>query len=251
MCVGPTEELHLYKDLLHTLVEEGELLAAKIARKDPKTDPFPHKPCGLYVYTSGDRTEIEQVRTRLIDIGLTPSQWKSEIDTRIDWEADGKLYQEAEIVKAKKQLQIASSQSDRPRLATPKHVFISHASHDDYVATAIVDYLERHSVTCWYATRDILPGTNYDEAIVEAIEQTLIVAVLVSDASNASGHVKRELEIATNAGATLLPILIGTASVGRKLKYFLAGTQLLTIHPPFDDAQLDLIAQSAKGLLSQ
>jgi hypothetical protein len=248
ICFGPTPELHLYKDLLNTLVEEGEFLAAKITRKDPLTDPFPHKRCALCVYTTDDKTEIERARTRLVEIGLTPSEWKSELDTRLDWEVDGKLRQEAAIVTAKLRMRTAPTLKPLPSNSTAK-VFISHASQELYVATGIAEYLEEHGMACWYASRDVLPGTNYDEAIVEAIEHTQVFAVLVSEASNASRHVKQELELAMNAGASLLPIMINGAAIGKNLRYFLAGKHFLPLLDILDERSLDQIRRSVKGLL--
>lgn len=91
LCFGPTQEMHLFRDLLHKLVEDGTLLAAKIARKDPETDPFPHKDCVICVYTTAERDEIERASRKLKEIGLNPSAWKSEADTKADWTSQGKL----------------------------------------------------------------------------------------------------------------------------------------------------------------
>src|SRR5688572_26763054 len=81
LCFGPTAELHLYRELMNSLVEDGTFRAVKLARKHRDTDPFPHKECVMCVFTSGEDGEIADVKKRLKQIGLNPVVWKSEDET--------------------------------------------------------------------------------------------------------------------------------------------------------------------------
>jgi len=94
LCFGPKEHLHACCDSLNRLVEQGALRAAKIARKDPRTDPFPNRECVLCAYTSSDPEEKKAVAKRLREIGLRPARWKSEAETLWDWSPGGKLHRE-------------------------------------------------------------------------------------------------------------------------------------------------------------
>lgn len=118
LCFGPTREMHLYRDLLHSLVEDGTFLAAKIARKDPKTDPFPHKDCVICVFTTGEREDRARVEGKLKEIGLNPASWKSDQETRDDWTPRGKLALEAGVVQGKKHLEEQEAGAD-DRTASP------------------------------------------------------------------------------------------------------------------------------------
>lgn len=73
-------------------------------------------------------------------------------------------------------------------------VFVSHSSADRVLAEAIVHVLEMAGIGCWIAPRNIVPGVNYGEAIVAAIQEVEVMVVVVSDDANRSGHVPREVE---------------------------------------------------------
>jgi len=47
----------------------------------------------------------------------------------------------------------------------PHDIFISYSSHDKAVADATCAALEAQRLRCWIAPRDVLPGTEYGEAL--------------------------------------------------------------------------------------
>ena len=49
-------------------------------------------------------------------------------------------------------------------------IFVSHAGEDRQTAMQIVRTLEARGVPCWIAPRNIRPGTDYNQAIVDAID---------------------------------------------------------------------------------
>jgi hypothetical protein len=106
---GSKEELHLYIKLLDVLIEEGKFIAAAISSKIPKKDPFPHKDCVIVIFTSDDEEEIEKTKWRLKQIGLNPSEWKSDEETTRDWLPGGKLRLELEIIEKKRKIELSGS----------------------------------------------------------------------------------------------------------------------------------------------
>ena len=50
-------------------------------------------------------------------------------------------------------------------------VFISHSSRDVKIARGICEAIETRGVACWISGRDVGPGENYGDAIVDAIER--------------------------------------------------------------------------------
>jgi len=83
---------------LNELVDRGELRAAKISRKDPRWDPFPHKPCVLCVFTTND--EMEKLHSKQVlstEFGIVVNTWKSNDQTNRDWAEDGWLQIESQI----------------------------------------------------------------------------------------------------------------------------------------------------------
>jgi len=59
-------------------------------------------------------------------------------------------------------------------------VFVSHSVKDKAVADAILAPLEADSMTCWIAPRDVVPGANWGESIIDAIESSRIMILLFS-----------------------------------------------------------------------
>jgi hypothetical protein len=57
-------------------------------------------------------------------------------------------------------------------------VFLSHSVKDKTVAEAIVGRLESASVTCWMAPRDVVPGADWGESIINAIESSRIMVLI-------------------------------------------------------------------------
>jgi hypothetical protein len=85
---------------------------------------------------------------------------------------------------------------DKPTDGTPP-VFISYASQDALVATALVAALERRGIPCWMAPRDVRAGALYADAIVRAISGAKAAVLVLSKSSIASSHVGKEIERAS------------------------------------------------------
>ena len=88
-------------------------------------------------------------------------------------------------------------------------VFVSYSSRDKTVADALVATLERAQIRCWYAPRDIRPGTIYGEAILDGLRECRALVVIVSASSVASQQVLREVERAVHYGLTVVPFRNG------------------------------------------
>ena len=79
--------------------------------------------------------------------------------------------------------QINSAQIPAPGAAlTPNPangIFISYSSHDAAVADALCAALERGGLACWIAPRDVRPGDFYADAIVNAINASPVLVLVV------------------------------------------------------------------------
>jgi hypothetical protein len=87
-------------------------------------------------------------------------------------------------------------------------VFISYAQLDKPIADALCAKLEFHHIRCWIAPRDVLPGKNFPEAIIDAIEESKVVVLIFSSHANNSPHVIRELTTAVNKGRIIVPFRV-------------------------------------------
>jgi hypothetical protein len=88
-------------------------------------------------------------------------------------------------------------------------VFISHVEEDAAIAQELVVGLEQAGYTTWFYERDSLPGPPYVTQILEAVEQSVVVIVLVSADALGSWPVDREIFQAFETGKHLIPLLLG------------------------------------------
>lgn len=125
----------------------------------------------------------------------------------------------------------------------PAHdVFVSYSSINKPVADAIVSRLEQEGVRCWFAPRDVIPGQNFAEAILEAIESSRLMVVVLSNQSNQSQHVPREVERAVHHNVVVVPFRIESVEPSGAMAYFLASEHWLdALTPPLDKHIGDLV----------
>jgi hypothetical protein len=86
-----------------------------------------------------------------------------------------------------------------------KPVFISYSADDTITATRIRDGLESGTgdvagLSCWMAPRDIAPGLDYGTQIIDAIEACTVLVLVLSESSNYSIYVRKEVERAIAKG---------------------------------------------------
>ncbi|MGV9832938.1 tetratricopeptide repeat protein [Nocardia niigatensis] len=129
-------------------------------------------------------------------------------------------------------------------------VFISHASGDAVVANAIVHALEAAELPCWIAPRNIVPGTEFAEAIIDAIDEVIVMIVVVSDQANRSRHVPREVERAIARDVSLVPFRIADIAPSKSLEYFLASQHWLHALPPPVEAHIGKLVDAVVTLVA-
>jgi len=112
-------------------------------------------------------------------------------------------------------------------------VFISHSSHDRAVAEAARAALEQRGFRCWIAPRDIFPGQDYGEAIVDGIRGSRLFLLIFSSATADSPQVKREVERAASQALPILPFRIADVQPSKSLEYFISSAHWLdALKPP-------------------
>jgi hypothetical protein len=111
-------------------------------------------------------------------------------------------------------------------------VFISHSSDDNAAAREMCLVLESAGIQCWIAPRDIVPGRSWSGAIVDGIEGSRVVVVVISARANASHEVLREVELASRRGKAVVGVRIEDFTPSGDLGYFLLSTQWLNVFPP-------------------
>ncbi len=128
-------------------------------------------------------------------------------------------------------------------------VFISYSSHDKAVADAACAKLESQRIRCWIAPRDILPGMEYGEAIVDAIDSCRVFAIVFSTNANNSPLVRREVERAMSKGKVIVPFRIENTMPSKAMEFALSNTHWLDALTPPLEAHLENLARTVHVLL--
>ena len=128
-------------------------------------------------------------------------------------------------------------------------VFISYASKDKTAADAVCARLESASIRCWIAPRDIVPGTSYGEAIIEAIHGLKVMVLVFSSNANLSAHIPKEVERAVSSGVAIIPFRIEDVAPGKSLDYFIGSVHWLDAMTPPLEEHLDALATTVRKLL--
>jgi hypothetical protein len=108
--------------------------------------------------------------------------------------------------------------------------FVSFSQHDKRAAMEIIHELERAKIGCWISTRDVPYGKDYQEAIVDAIDQADSMVLVFSNHANDSAEVARELALASERKILILPLRIEDAKPTKALRYQLATRQYVDLY---------------------
>jgi TIR domain len=128
-------------------------------------------------------------------------------------------------------------------------VFISYSHEDKAAADAACATLEQHGIRCWIAPRDIIPGMDWGEAIIDAIEHANLMVLIFSGHANESPQIKREVERAVNKGVPIIPVRIEDTAPSKSLEYFISTPHWLDAFTPPLEERLKQLATAAKALL--
>jgi TolB-like protein/Tfp pilus assembly protein PilF len=131
--------------------------------------------------------------------------------------------------------------NDRGDGETPA-VFISYASQNAAVANSVVEALERAGLKCWIAPRNVVPGSQYADEIVSAINDAKVFVLVLSGHAAASQHVGKEIERASSKRRRIIVLRTDSAPLTRAFEYFLSESQWIDLAPGgFDAASARLL----------
>jgi serine/threonine protein kinase len=106
-------------------------------------------------------------------------------------------------------------------------VFISHAPADQRTADVACAVLEGQGIRCWIAPRDTPPGADSSDAVVDAIAASEMMLLIYSASAGRSQQVKRELECASTAQLTVIPLRIQNLEPEGAFRFFLGSVRWL------------------------
>lgn len=129
-----------------------------------------------------------------------------------------------------------------------KTVFISFSSKEDFEANRICKLLEDNGVSCFISSRDILPGKEYAEQLVDHISEAKVIVLLLSKASNDSPHVLREVEYAVSHKIPIIVYKLEEVTLSKSMEYFLMTHQWIADSDHKDQQLLDGVLKLINGI---
>lgn len=139
-----------------------------------------------------------------------------------------------------------------PQKGTGHHdVFISYAQQDKPIADAVCARLESRNIRCWIAPRDINPGKNFPEAIIEGIEEGKVLVVIFSSSANNSPHVTRELTHAVNKGRIIIPFRIEDVTPSKSMEYLIGVPHWLDAVTPPMEQHIDRLVGTVEHIIGK
>jgi hypothetical protein len=104
----------------------------------------------------------------------------------------------------------------------PFDVFISYSTRNAAEAQAVCTRLEQSGLRCWIAPRDLLPGAKWSEGVIDGLDQSRAMLVILSREANDSPQVQREAERALSKVRTLILFPLDDVSASGALKTAMA-----------------------------
>lgn len=130
-------------------------------------------------------------------------------------------------------------------------VFICHSSKDKKIADAICAKLEQNKIRCWIAPRDVVPGSDFAQSIIEAIHTCKVTVFVFSANSNKSPHVSHELERSVSLGLPILPFRVEDVVPSPALEYFISSAHWLDALTPPLEQHIDRLVSTVAVLLER
>ena len=116
------------------------------------------------------------------------------------------------------------AKSDKMRFSRMHDVFISYSAKNQQQADDIFRTLESRGMKCWIASRDITPGDNFHDKIVQAIKDCKVLLLVFSKHANESKDVTQEVRLAYENDKRIIPYLLDDTKFNNNLAYTIGDT---------------------------
>ena len=126
-------------------------------------------------------------------------------------------------------------------------VFVSYARTDRERVMKLVERMRSAGIGVWVDEGGIHGASLWGKEIVDAIDASKVMILMISDSSISSDNVVKELSIASEDKKPILPVYLHRSEIPKSMRYQLAGIQ----HIEFFEGQEDEAFQSMLVSLSR
>ena len=118
-----------------------------------------------------------------------------------------------------------------------KPIFVSYSRLDKDIVFPFVKRIEQElNTTCWIDSEGIESGSQFEEVIVNAIEESEVVLFMLSDSSINSKWTKREVLYAEDEGKRIVPIVVDDKGLRKWFRFHFGNVDYIDIN---DEGQCD------------
>lgn len=121
------------------------------------------------------------------------------------------------------------------RLNTMGYAFISYSSRNLDDALAMRSVLMNRGIKTWMAPGDIPAGSTYAGVITRAIKSAECLVLLLTDDSQNSKWVDKEVERALSYGRTVIPVALDELVLNDNFEFYLGNQQIVPVKQISDD----------------
>jgi len=125
-------------------------------------------------------------------------------------------------------------------------IFISYASADRTEALKVCKAIEGRGTSCWISMRDVPPGANYQEAIVQSLRTARAVVLVFTDAANTSNEIKKELSLASRYRVPVIALRLKDVEPSDAFAYELSTRQWINAFEGWDKSIDTLVGRIAE-----
>ena len=124
-----------------------------------------------------------------------------------------------------------------------RYVFISYSAKNYDSALELKNLLSINNIACWMAPQSIPAGSDYASEIPEAIEKCSIFILYLSEESQESKWVPKELDLAITCGKPIIPVHMDASALKAAFNFRLTNVQRIEAFGRFTEACNELIQQ--------
>ncbi len=129
------------------------------------------------------------------------------------------------------------------------YIFISYSSKNQNFANAIKNLLSNEGIRTWMAPGDIPTGSSYLREINQAVKNCSCFLLLLSEASQGSQWVTKELERAVNYRKVIFPVQIEDVILNDEFEFALSACQVVAINKiDRDNSEIQKLLKSIVSL---
>lgn len=110
------------------------------------------------------------------------------------------------------------------------YAFISYSTKNQASADAMRELFNKHNIDTWMAPYDIPAGSEYAEVLYDALTGCSCLVLMLTDISQNSQWVKKEVNIAITNGKTVIPVKLEDVELNSSMKLYLNDQQIVPVH---------------------